>query len=102
MCLPMWVYVHCVCAGAQGGQEKAEDPLQLDLQVAVSCPACVLRTDLWSSVRVVCSLNCGIISPAPNFFLYTGWFFIAIQCYHPKPEIQNPKFSKIHNILSAM
>lgn len=36
----------------------------------LSCPTCGLRTDLRSSVRVVCSLNYWVISPAPNFFLY--------------------------------
>lgn len=27
VCVPMWVYVHCVCAGVHGGQEKVWDAL---------------------------------------------------------------------------
>lgn len=47
--------------GAKGGQKRASEPLELDLQVVVSLLMLVLGTKLRSSVRQQVPL---IISPA--------------------------------------
>jgi hypothetical protein len=55
-------YVH-MSTGAQRG-EKHRFPLELELQMVVVYPAWMLGTELGSSVRAVCALNCGTISLA--------------------------------------
>lgn len=45
----MYVCVHHVRADAHSCQRRVPDPLALGLQLVVSCPAWVLRMDLWSS-----------------------------------------------------
>ena len=47
-----------------GGQERALDLLELNLQAAVSCLTWVLRTKLASSARAMIALNCWAIFPA--------------------------------------
>lgn len=39
-CLPAYMYIMCVCGtSAHGGQKRASDSLQLELQMAASCLA---------------------------------------------------------------
>lgn len=56
-CVSMCMWCECT---TRGGQQGALDPLELELQVAVS----LLRAKFRSSAKAVCGLNhCGI-SPA--------------------------------------
>ena len=52
----MWVCIH-KCS-AQGDQKRASDPLELELEVVVSPLMWVLGTELGSSARTACILNC--------------------------------------------
>lgn len=49
----------CVCIWIQDyrGQKLVSDPLELKLQVAMSCLTWALGTELWFSGRTVCILN---------------------------------------------
>jgi hypothetical protein len=53
-------------AGDFGGQKVALDHLELELQAVVSCSTQMLAKELQFS-RVVCALNCGVVSPASSF-----------------------------------
>lgn len=48
----------CVRAGALGGLKRASDPLEKDLQEVMSQLVEELGTELGSSARAVCALNC--------------------------------------------
>lgn len=60
-----------VITGVQGGQ-RHQIPLELDLQVVMTCPLWVLGPTLGSSERMINTLNHGAISlQLPNpLFLY--------------------------------
>jgi len=63
----MWVCEHaCRC---HGGQKRASDPLELELQAVVNCPIWVLGATLEASARGASTLTGRAISPAlyPNF-----------------------------------
>ena len=47
----------CVNVCVHGGQKRASNPLELELQAAVGHPVWVLRTTLGYSVRVANALN---------------------------------------------
>ena len=49
-------YVH-MSVGDRGGQKRAPYPLELKLQVVVSCLMWVLRIELQSSAKAVNTLN---------------------------------------------
>lgn len=49
-------YVH-MCAGACGGQKRAIDLQELELQVFKNHPMWVLGTELWSPARAAPTLN---------------------------------------------
>ena len=55
MCVFVCGYVH-VSADALRGQ-RHWIPLEVELQVVVSCLSLVLGTELWSSVRAICVLS---------------------------------------------
>jgi hypothetical protein len=58
---------------------------------------------LWAVLLVCWELTFSPVrAPAPPFFHSTSLIFIAIQWEHPKLQIQNPKLSKMCNILRAM
>lgn len=72
MCVHTHVYV-CVCeCSAQGGQKRALNPLQQELQIIVSHPVWVLERELRFSGRSVHSLKgrAGSAAPAPHFWFY--------------------------------
>lgn len=52
----MWVCIH-KCS-AQGDHQRVSDPLELELEVVVSPLMWVLGTELGSSARTACILNC--------------------------------------------
>lgn len=58
-CVCVCVYSVCKCAGALGGQKRALDLLNLDLelQMAVNWQTWKMGTELWSSKRSVSTLN---------------------------------------------
>lgn len=45
-------------ASAVGSPERAREPLELELQGAVSHLMCMLGTELWPSAGAVVALNC--------------------------------------------
>ena len=57
MCVYALAYVS---AGALRGQKEGiiSDPLDLELQAVMSCPAWVLETGPESSASLVCALDC--------------------------------------------
>lgn len=71
MCVSVsvWEYVH-VSAGAQGGQKRSLDLLELEAQVVVSCPTWVLGTKLGPSERARSVLNHCAIPPVPCVDFY--------------------------------
>lgn len=52
MCVDM-----CMSAVAHGGQKRAVDPFELELQVVISQLTWVLRTGLWYSERTASTPN---------------------------------------------
>lgn len=70
-CIVGW-YAHIGC-NTSGGQKRAPDSLQMDLQVIDSSPRWVLGSELGSSAKAVNTLNSYHalnISPAPCFLSY--------------------------------
>lgn len=51
------VFGHYVYAGGHGGQKKALNLLELELQVVMSCLTWELGTKLWSSATSVSALT---------------------------------------------
>lgn len=64
--LCLCVFVH-VCAGTLGGQRRASDSMELELQAVVSCRMWASGGKLRSSKRAVPTLPCVAISLAPYF-----------------------------------
>ena len=50
--------------GAYKGQREVSDPLELDLQVAVTCLMWVLGAELGLVAMAICLYNCLAVSPA--------------------------------------
>jgi hypothetical protein len=53
----MYVYALCVWGGGVWRPEKVADPLELELQAAMSCHM-GLGIEPWSSGRAINTLNC--------------------------------------------
>lgn len=51
------VWLVCMRAGIHRDQKRSPEPLELELQVAMSCPLWMLRTELKSSERTVSALK---------------------------------------------
>lgn len=68
--VPVWVYIPHICAWCGRGQERASSPLELELELWVSCLMRFLRMELRSSPRAVRSVNCWGISAAPEFYYH--------------------------------
>jgi hypothetical protein len=66
-CVCLWLYV--IYVYASGKPDEATGPLELELQVVLSCPVLVLGTELRSSARAGSALNCWAISVAPALVL---------------------------------
>lgn len=56
-CVSVCEYVHCMHIGAYRGQKKVQDPLELKLQITVSCPTRFLGTRARSFARALSTLN---------------------------------------------
>lgn len=50
--------------GEDGDQKRVSDPLDMELQVIMSCLMWALGTELGSSIKAESAFNSGIISPA--------------------------------------
>lgn len=61
------------CDDALRGR-RVWDPLELELQVLVSCQTWVLGIKLRSSIIALRALNCSAITPAPAF-MFCSFFF---------------------------
>jgi hypothetical protein len=57
------------CSGALGGQKRASDPLELELQAVVSCLVWVMGSELRPSGRAVSDLNHWVVTPDFLYFL---------------------------------
>lgn len=71
-----------------------------DLAGGCELPYCVLRTDLQSSVRAVCSLGSSLQLQISSFILVG--FLCSYNVSILSHRYKNSKFSKIGNILSKM
>lgn len=57
MCVCLECGYERVSAGTIRGQQRASDPLELEVQVLVRCLTCVLGADLGPSLRAIRTLN---------------------------------------------
>lgn len=55
--MSLWGYMHMIAAVSRG-QERALNPLVIELQVVVSFLLWVLGTYIYSSVKAIHALNC--------------------------------------------
>jgi hypothetical protein len=77
ICASVWL---CVCeCSAHGGQKRASDPPELELQVVVSRPLWVLGIELRSSARAAIVPTPEAVSSALYLIFYFIYLFIFLE-----------------------
>lgn len=71
MHVPVGVYMHYVHVEAYRGQRRVSDPLELELQVVVSCLRWMLGTEPMCSARAVSTLSHQVLSSDFSLLIIT-------------------------------